>query len=225
MFNSLPKSQLTLLINFYRKCGVFDINGFIERCTCLKNFLDEENKKFNLTRIQEEFDYWNKHVADSLSISIFFPELIKSKLTVMDIGCGAGFPTLVLAIAFAGLEITAIDSTKKKADFVMSAAKLLHLDNIKVIIGRCNELKLSQKFDLITARAVAEPYIIFKETKNFLKSTGKIIVYQTPKDIDEKLKINNRQTANSSLVWHATNPFVLPGGEQRLFVVGNKNNP
>lgn len=222
MFNLLAKPVSAQLIDFYKKCGITDIDKFIEKCTRLKNFLDEENKKFNLTRIREGFDYWNKHIADSLSISIFFPEIVEKKLAVADIGCGAGFPALVLAIAFVNLEITAIDSTRKKTNFVMHAAKLLDLDNIKVITGRGNELRLLQKFDLITARAVAEPYIIFRETKNLLKSTGKIIVYQTPKDIDEKLKVNNKETEQFSFIWNTTSLFTLPGGEERLFIVGNK---
>ena len=67
----------------------------MDDCSILKDILLSENKKYNLTRIREENDFWNKHIADSLSIAKFFPELRENRLKLADVGCGAGFPALV----------------------------------------------------------------------------------------------------------------------------------
>ena len=198
-------------------CGVVNIENFIDDCSILKNILFSENRKYNLTSIKEDNDYWNKHIADSLSIVRLFPELRKNSLKLADIGCGAGFPSLVLAIAFKHLKITGIDSIQKKINFVELAAKQLGLNNLDVVWGRARELKIIKRYDYVIARAVAEPIKIFKESRKLLNKTGKIVIYQTPKTDTPSPDILNKLTQKYSYVWEKSSEFLLPGGDKRMF--------
>ena len=194
-----------------------NIENFIDDCSILKNILFSENRKYNLTSIKEDNDYWNKHIADSLSIVRLFPELRENSLKLADVGCGAGFPSLVLAIAFKDLKITGIDSIQKKINFVELAAKQLGLNNLDVVWGRARELKIVKRYDYVIARAVAEPIKIFKESRKLLNKTGKIVIYQTPKTDTPSLDILNKLTQKYSYVWEKSSEFLLPGGDKRMF--------
>ena len=210
---------------YFSVCGVKDISIFLEKITKFKNFLSEENKKHNLTRIESDDDFWNKHVCDSLSIAKLFPEIAKEQFTVLDIGCGAGFPSFVLAAAFENLTITAIDSVGKKTDFLKKASDLIGLQNLKVIHARSKEYKTEEKFDIITARAVAEIFKIFKESKKLLEDNGRYILYKTPENIHEDLLKTNKLSTKLKFVWKKTDDFVLPAGDgRRLFVIGERVN-
>ena len=204
--------------SYCEQCGVNNIEKFLEDCSILKNILFSENRKYNLTRIREDSDYWNKHIADSLSIVWLFPELRENNLKIADVGCGAGFPSLVLAIAFKNLQITAIDSIQKKTNFVELASKQIGLENLNVIWGRARELKIVEKYDFVTARAVAEPIKIFKESRKLLKKTGKIVIYQTPKTETAPLDVLNKWTHKYSYIWGKSCEFLLPGGDKRVFI-------
>ena len=205
-------------------CGVGNIEKFIEDCSLLKKILTSENKKYNLTRIREDSDYWNKHIADSLSVVSAFPELKENNYKIADVGCGAGFPSLVLAIAFKNLKLTAIDSIQKKTNFVQLAAKQLELNNLDVIWGRARELKINEQFDYVTARAVAEPIKIFKECRKFINQNGKIIIFQTPKTQTAPVDILNKWTKKYSFTWDKTDELILPGGDKRLFIYAVQNS-
>jgi len=208
---------------FLARCGVTDIDSFSEKCSQLKDFLYEENSKYNLTRIRDEFEYWNRHIADSASIGIYFKKQLTAAKKIADIGCGAGFPSIILAIMFPNQIFTAIDSIGKKTNFVRIAAQKLELKNLQVITGRSNELKLSTKSDLIIARAVAEPVKIFKETKHLLAQSGNYILYQTPTQIDPLKTDIEKISAKNGFKWHLSEPFQLPGGENRIFLYSTRN--
>ena len=202
---------------YCEQCGVVNIENFIDDCSILKNILFSENRKYNLTSIKEDNDYWNKHIADSLSIVRLFPELRENSLKLADVGCGAGFPSLVLAIAFKHLKITGIDSIQKKINFVELAAKQLGLNNLDVVWGRARELKIIKRYDYVIARAVAEPIKIFKESRKLLNKTGKIVIYQTPKTDTPSPDILNKLTQKYSYIWEKSSEFLLPGGDKRIF--------
>lgn len=218
----MDQLQIDRINRFLTLCGVEKLEAFTEKCSVLKNFLYEENLKYNLTRIKDDFEFWNRHVADSASIAIYFREQILKAKKIADIGCGAGFPSLILAMMFPSQCITAVDSIGKKTNFVKIAADVLSLKNLEVITGRSNELKLSSKFDIITARAVAEPTKIFRETKHLLSNTGNFILYQTPTNIETQLTEINSFTEKSGLTWTLSNPFQIPGEENRIFLYSKR---
>lgn len=207
---------------FLTLCGIADVENFFAKCYILKDFLYEENSKYNLTRIKDEFEYWNRHVADSASIGIYFSKQLSSTKRIADIGCGAGFPSMILAIMYPNQIFTAIDSVGKKTNFVRLAAEKLELKDFEVITGRSNELKLAQKFDLITARAVADPVKIFRETKHLLIESGNYILYQTPTQIDSLKSDIEKLSAKNGFIWSLSEPFQLPGGEKRIFLYSSR---
>lgn len=113
------------------------------------------NESFNLTAIKEPERIALLHYIDSLKGAEVFPQGAR----VVDIGCGAGFPSLPLAICRPDLEILAVDSTAKRVHYVENTAKMLGLSNLTVKVARAEDLGKSKEhreaFDLATARAVA----------------------------------------------------------------------
>jgi len=209
--------------DFLLKCHPADSECFIDQCTTLFHLLEEYNSHTNLTRITGAAEYWSKHVADSLAISCFFPELRQQEFQMADIGCGAGFPSLILAIAFPQLQITAIDSIGKKTAFVQEAAIKLELTNLKVVTARSKEMTHQPQwqgvFDLITARAVADARTLFRESRAMLKNGGRFIFYKTPVQLEEDLPQVTAAASKHNIVWQTTPVFELPaGGGSRQFL-------
>ncbi|MCL2105888.1 MAG: 16S rRNA (guanine(527)-N(7))-methyltransferase RsmG [Oscillospiraceae bacterium] len=127
-----------------------------ERFRVYARYLLEENQKYNLTAITEEEDVIQKHFIDSLMPLDWLRPPEGS--TLLDVGSGAGFPGMALAIARPGLAVTLLDSTEKKAAFLRRLAELLDLP-VRVICARAEsaarEDSLREGFDFVTARAVA----------------------------------------------------------------------
>ncbi|MCP3964969.1 MAG: 16S rRNA (guanine(527)-N(7))-methyltransferase RsmG [Lentisphaerae bacterium] len=208
--------------SFCESCGIADFEQFIEKCDCLFELLIAANTKVNLTRIQDKEDFLVKHVADSLAIGRYFPQL-NSNLQLADIGCGAGFPSLVLGIAFPELQITAVDSIGKKTAFVESAAHELNLSNVNVFTGRTREMNRRQewlgRFDILTARAVSDLRTLYREAKNLLKPEGQFIFFKTPEQASSELGNLQKLSSKNNISWLLTDTFELPAsGGKRLFV-------
>jgi 16S rRNA (guanine527-N7)-methyltransferase len=204
-----------------------DVETFYAKFADLYTLLCSENRKNNLTRITDENDYWIKHIYDSLLVADSFPEITRKGVTIADLGCGAGFPSIVLAAAFPEIHVTAIDSIGKKTAFVQKAAEELQLDNLEVITGRGRELaakeKFQNRFDYITARAVSELKTIFRESRRMLKPTGKMILFKTPKTVESEICEVRRITEKSGFTWNLSSNYTLPENKgERVFAIGEK---
>lgn len=207
---------------FAEKANVAAPECFVEKCEFLRCFLEEVNKEINLTRITGKTDFELKHAADSLLLPIVFPELTTRNLKIADIGCGAGFPSLILALAFPHWQISAIDSIGKKVNFVRQAAEKLELTNLNAIQGRAVELnrkaEFQSKFDIVTARAVAPSPKLYRETDKFPVKTGAWIFYKTPGQAAEELPELQKM---KNILWEVSPEYPLPGDAgTRLFVKG-----
>lgn len=143
------------------------------------------NEKMNLTAITEERAVILKHYADSLTVSCYIPQ----NASVIDVGCGAGFPSLPLAIFRSDLHITALDGTAKRIDYVNRTAAGLGLDNINAISGRAEELgkdgNFREKYHVATARAVASLPILCELCLPFVKTGGKFVSMKALQGVDE----------------------------------------
>ena len=106
-----------------------DLEHLFDKLFTLTEHMLEVNKVMNLTAIKEMPDIILKHYVDSLTVSAYVPQGAR----VIDIGCGAGFPSLPLAIARPDLEITSLDSTAKRINYIKETAELLGLENITPI--------------------------------------------------------------------------------------------
>jgi len=135
----------------------------------------EENEKYNLTAITSPDKIILNHYADCLKLS----EHIKKGSRIIDVGCGAGFPTLPLAIVRPDLSIVALDSTAKRVNYVAETADLLGLSNVRAIVSRAEDAsrlpEYREAFDYATARAVAELRVLSELTLPFVKVGGKLI--------------------------------------------------
>lgn len=112
--------------------------------------LERWNRSFNLTSIRDRGGMLTHHLLDSLSVRPFL-----AGSTVADVGTGAGFPGLPLAIVEPALRFTLIDSNNKKVRFVAHAARTLGLANVEPRHGRVEGLAPAQPFDTVVARAFA----------------------------------------------------------------------
>lgn len=132
------------------------------------------NENVNLTTITEEKDVYLKHFYDSITL-IKAVDLTKP-LKVCDVGCGAGFPGIVLKIAFPTLSITLVDSLEKRIKFLDEVIKELDLKDIKAIHTRIEDMKEYEKFDLVVSRAVAKTRIILELSSQLPKVNGLVVL-------------------------------------------------
>ena len=140
----------------------------------------EGNSKQNLTRITAPNDFWEKHLWDSLCGVWAFWD--REDIKVIDIGTGAGFPGLPIAIAKPSWQVTLVDSKQKKVAFVEETIENLQLSNAIAQWGRGEDInKLSaykKKYDLALVRAVGKPDICASYALPFLKRSGTAVLYR-----------------------------------------------
>lgn len=150
-------------------------------------FFLHENSKLNLISKNDEKFLWEKHIFDSLSIKSFFDKYGIEDLngkTLLDIGTGGGFPSVPLAINYSGLEVTALDSIRKKINAIQEIKENLSLSNLHLICERAENLK-NVKYDFITSRAVAALKILIPYAIPLLKNDGYFIAYKSVKVNEE----------------------------------------
>lgn len=147
---------------------------FAEKFEVLYRRLTETNEKFNLTAITDPEGVILRHFADSLTAE----PLIGNSGSVLDVGCGGGFPTLPLAIVHPDTAYTALDSTAKKLTFVDAVSKELNLP-VRTVAGRAEELAALPEhrecYDLIVSRAVARLNILAELCLPFAKVGGRFV--------------------------------------------------
>ncbi len=150
------------------------------------NYLVEENNKYNLTAITTEEEAYIKHFEDSLALG---KEFELSGKTLLDVGSGAGFPAIPLKICYPELNITIIEPTQKRVNFMKNVITMLDLKGIEVICGRAEDIvrtnDLSEKFDFVVARAVANLSVLLELLVPYAKVNGKIVAYKGDKGKEE----------------------------------------
>lgn len=158
------------------------------RFTVEKDFFEyqklflEQNSKLNLISKNDEKYLFEKHIYDSLAIKL--ANVIQNGKTLLDIGCGGGFPCVPITIEYPGVNVIGIDSIRKKINAVNNIKEALKLDNLSLICDRAENLK-GQVFDIITSRAVADLAKIAEYALPLLKKDGVFVAYKSRKSQEE----------------------------------------
>ena len=170
----------------------------------------ETNQQFNLTSITEPREAVIKHTIDSLLPA----HLYQDATTILDLGTGAGYPGIPLAILYPEKQIHLVDSTQKKARFLESVAEELGLDNITVHDQR-GETVLKKfpmdEIDILTARAVGSIEKLLNVLKPVRKRFGKMLLFKGQK-AEEELELAAMQLKNLKLTGEIVFRYELPDG-------------
>ena len=195
-----------------------------ERLEAFRALLLEYNQRYNLTTILEEKDVYYKHFLDSAAGMDLFSKNAK----VAEIGSGAGFPSIVLKILRDDLSFDLFESVGKKCEFLSVVVDKLGLSNTAVHNIRAEDAAKSaecrEKFDFVTARAVARMNTLCEYCMPFVKVGGKFIAYKSG-DITE---IEEAKTAYKILGGKLAGvyPYALPENYgDRVLAVVEKNKP
>ena len=184
--------------------------------------LIEKNKVMNLTAITEYDQVIEKHFLDSLSLCRV--KNLDEKLSVLDLGTGAGFPGIPLKIAFPKLQITLADSLNKRVLFLQEVIDGLGLKDITAIHGRAEELaskkEMRQSYDLVVSRAVANLSTLSEYCLPFVHEGGQFISYKSG-DYEEELAASKKAISILGGQLATIDEFEL-GESKRSFIVIDK---
>ena len=185
--------------------------------------LVEKNKVMNLTAITEFDEVIVKHFADSLSIGKVMPSNIN---TVCDLGTGAGFPGIPMAIAYPNIQFTLIDSLNKRIKFLQEVVDALGLKNVTLIHARAEEAGRNklyrEKFDLVVSRAVANISTLSEYCLPLVKLNGYFISFKSG-DIKEEVSLSGNAIQKLGGSMEEPVYFSLPDTDiSRSFIIIDK---
>ena len=200
----------------------------IEQLDLFYELLVEKNTVLNLTAITEFDEVLVKHFVDSLSICTVLPNDVT---TVCDLGTGAGFPGIPMAIAYPDLQFTLIDSLNKRIKFLQEVVDALGLSNVTLVHARAEEAGRNklyrEKFDLVVSRAVANIATLSEYCLPLVNVGGYFISFKSG-DVKEEIEASG--SAVKKLGGNLTKPvyFSLPDTDiSRSFLIikKEKNTP
>ena len=186
--------------------------------------LVEWNEKINLTAITEKDEVYLKHFYDS--IAPILQGLIENQpIRLLDIGAGAGFPSLPMKILFPELDVTIIDSLNKRINFLHLLAEELGLIGVHFYHGRAEDFAQDKafraQFDLVTARAVARMQVLSELTIPYLKVGGRLLALKASNAPEELEEPKNALNLLFSKV-EDNLQYELPNGDPRYITVVEK---
>ena len=178
---TLTKDNITLPENFF-----YNIQKY-------KEHLFKWNKIHNMTGAKDE-----KTIDEFIYDAVFPVSFLPKTKNLMDIGTGAGFPGMILAIALPDTKVTLVEPLTKRASFLQFVKADLGLDNVTVVKKRVEEMP-AQSFELITSRAVTDTNMLLKLSENFRDENSKLLFYKGERvfdEVDETLKHKIIKTKN-----------------------------
>lgn len=186
--------------------------------------LVEWNEKINLTAITDKEEVYLKHFYDSIA-PILQGLIPNEAIKLLDIGAGAGFPSLPMKILYPQLDVTIIDSLNKRINFLQLLAQELDLDDVHFYHGRAEDLAQDKNFraqyDFVTARAVARMQVLSELTIPYLKVGGKLLALKASNAPEELLEAKNALSLLFSKVEDNLS-YALPNGDPRYITVVEK---
>ena len=176
----------SLIIEGLNELGYENDFFLIEKLEIYLATLKKWNKVYNLTAINEDSEIITKHFFDSLSVNGF----IQNSQRILDVGTGAGFPGLILALFNPDKSFVLVDGVSKKISFLQEMIGKLNLKNVMAVHIKVEEYKVTEQFDIIISRAFAEIKKMIKLTKHLIKVNGKFIAMKGPDVMNELDDLN-----------------------------------
>ncbi len=212
--------------DFQRNAAEFGITIDERMLSCFAIYyknLVEWNAVMNLTAITEKKDVYEKHFLDSLTIlRIVSRETLEKGCTILDMGTGAGFPGLPIAIVFPETKVILMDSLNKRIRFLEDTVQKLGLTNVSAVHARAEELARNkmyrEKSDICCSRAVANLSTLSEYCLPFVKIGGSFISYKT-EQVQEEIEQSRKAVRILGGDHVQTVFFTLPGTDYRRSLV------
>ena len=153
----------------------------IEKLEIYLATLKKWNKVYNLTAINEDSEIIVKHFLDSLSVN----QYIQNSGRILDVGTGAGFPGLILALFNPEKSFVLVDGVSKKISFLQEMIGKLNLKNVIAVHTKVEQYNVAEQFDIIISRAFADIKKMTKLTSHLIKDGGKFIAMKGPDVMSE----------------------------------------
>jgi len=181
------ESMLPHLQQVFNRLTMNVTNKQLEKFVMFDDFLIEYNEKINLTRIVDPLEVAVKHFGDSLTLLSL--TTLFSGAKVIDVGAGAGFPGIPLAIMRPDLQFTLVDSLRKRTVFLSELTEYLSLNNVDVVWGRAEDIgqntEYREKHDTVIARAVAPLNVLAELCLPLIRIGGTFFAMKGPKAEEE----------------------------------------
>ena len=184
------------------ECGIPHDADLPAKLLRYHELLMDWNTRMDLTAVTDEADMLDKHYIDSLS-ALAIPGLIPAAGSLIDVGTGAGFPGLPLALACPNLKVTLMDAQQKRLNFLQAVIDDLGVRNVTLVHARAEDgaqfPNHREKYDLAVARAVASLAVLSEYLLPYVKVGGKALCWKGPALLEE-----------------------LPQGRKAAFLLGGK---
>ena len=171
----------SILLNEAKNQNIVLSDSKIDQFNLYYELLTEKNKVMNLTAITEYNDVVKKHFIDSMMISRSLD--MKKINSLCDVGTGAGFPGIPLKIVYPHLKVSLVDSVGKRVTFLSEVVEKLKLKDVETIHSRTEDLALNpkyrEKYDVVTARAVAAMNVLCEYCIPYAKINGYFAAYKS----------------------------------------------
>jgi len=196
-------------------CGIPHVPELPAMLARYHELLLDWNSRMDLTAVTEEGEMIDRHYMDSL-MPLTLPGMLPERGTVIDVGTGAGFPGLPLAMALPQMQFTLLDAQQKRLTFLQAVVDELHLSNVALVHARAEDgarqKELREQFDVAVARAVAPTCVLAEYLLPYVKVGGKALCWKGPA-LQEEMQ-RGRQAA--FLVGGKAEepiPYAIPGRE------------
>ncbi|MBE6542316.1 MAG: 16S rRNA (guanine(527)-N(7))-methyltransferase RsmG [Ruminococcaceae bacterium] len=199
----------------------------IRRLWIISCKLTENAKKFNLTSILEPSEIIRKHLVDSLIPLKFILERGIRANSIIDVGCGAGFPCLPIAAALASVDsnrrVVGLDATTKKISHINEVSAACSLSSTQGISARAEEIakgEYREVFDIVSARAVAALPTLVELCAPFVKVNGHFVSLKS--HVDGELETAIEAAKILGLTSYEKIDYNIPGGDERCLIIFKK---
>ncbi len=182
-------------------------DNFFHNIQKYKEHLFKWNKIHNLTGAKDE-----KTIDEFIYDAIFPVSFLPKVKNILDIGTGAGFPGMILAIGLPDTQVTLVEPLTKRASFLQFIKADLGLDNVRVVKKRVEEME-SEVFELVTSRAVTDTHMLLQLSKEFRDENSKLLFYKGEKVYDEISKDIKHKIIKTSHFFKKERHYLLIGDD------------